>query len=142
MINIDCYLLKEIPGNYKNIIDNWNKNYQKFRNYLKILGYKKYENQINYTIIIEYPTGGENFNDIINLIGFYDVKFLLNISQIIYESLSLIKNDINNMNISFCLCDIYLNINNHIKIIPPFIRNIHVNGKIELCKCKKLINKI
>ena len=142
MINIDCYLLKEIPGNYKNIIDNWNKNYQKFRNYLKILGYKKYENQINYTIVIEYPTGGENFNDIINLIGFYDVKFLLNISQIIYESLSLIKNDINNMNISFCLCDIYLNINNHIKIIPPFIRNIHVNGKIELCKCKKLINKI
>ena len=142
MINIDCYLLKEIPGNIKNIIDDWNKNYRKYRNYLKIFGYKKYENQMNYTVVIEYPTGGENFSDIINLIGFYDVKFLLNISQIIYESLSLIKNDNNNRNIPFCLCDIYLNINNHIKIIPPFIRNIHFNGKIELCKCKKLINKI
>jgi len=148
LTNIDCYILKEIPNNIINIIkrliDDWNINYPKIRNYLKILGYKKYNSQTNYTLILEHPTGGENFNDIINSIGFYDIKLLLNISQIIYENLSLIKRDKNNMNIIFCLCDIYLNINNHIKIIPPFIRNLQINSKNKngLCQCKILINKI
>ena len=146
--NIDCYLLKEIPNNINNtikkLIDDWNKNYRKIRNYLKIIGYEKYDSQSYYTLILEHPTGGENFNDIINSIGFYDVKLLLNISQIIYESLSVIKNDKNNMNIIFCLCDIYLNINNHIKIIPPFIRNLQIKTNVndKLCQCKQLINKI
>jgi hypothetical protein len=45
-----------------------------------------------------------------------------------------------NKNINFCLCDIYININNHIKIIPPFIRNIQNNKSF--CKCKLSINKI
>ena len=147
-VNIDCYLLKEIPNNIiniiKNLIDDWNKNYRKIRNYLKIIGYEKYDSQSYYTLILEHPTGGENFNDIINSIGFYDVKLLLNISQIIYDSLSIIKNDKNNMNIIFCLCDIYLNINNHIKIIPPFIRNLQIKTNVndKLCQCKQLINKI
>ena len=146
--NIDTYILKEIPNNYGNffsqLIDNWNQNYKKVRNYLKIIGFKKYESNSFDTLVIEYPTGGENFNDIINLIGFYDVKMLLNFSQIIYENLSLLKNDNNNKNIIFCLCDIYLNINNHIKIIPPFIRNIQFisNCNNELCQCKILIHKI
>ena len=148
LYNIDCYLLKEIPDNYTDeiigLIEDWNQKYRKVRNYIKIIGYKKYEYQPYYTIIIEYPTGGENFNDIINLIGFYDVKLLLNISQVIYENLSLLKNDKKYKNIIFCLCDIYLNINNHIKIIPPLIRNIQVSSNFqnEICQCKKLINKI
>ena len=146
--NIDNYMLKEIPNNYGKVftqlIENWEQNYRKVRNYLKIIGCKKYELNSCYTIIIEYPTGGENFNDIINLIGFYDVKMLLNFSQVIYENLSLLKNDNYNKNIIFCLCDIYLNINNHIKIIPPFIRNIQLiqNNNNGICKCKNLINKI
>ena len=147
--NIDNYILKEIPKNFRNnlllqLIEDWNQNYRKFRNYLKIFGYKKYEQNSCDTIIIEYPTGGENFTDMINLIGFYDVKLLLNFSQVIYENLSLLKNDKNNINIIFCLCDIYLNINNHIKIIPPFIRNLQFYPKcnIELCQCKNLINQI
>ena len=98
------------------------------------MGFKKFNLQKNYCIILEYPTGGENLNDIINSIGFYDVKLLLNITQIIYECLSNIRTDKNNKGINFCLCDIYININNHIKIIPPFIRNIQINKSN--CKCK------
>ena len=146
--NIDCYLLKDIPDKYLNValqlIEDWNQKYRKFRSNLCIIGYKKYELKSNYTIIIDYPIGGENLYDIINLIGFYDIKFLLNISQVIYENICLFKNDNNNSNIIFCLCDIFLNINNHIKIIPPFIRNIQFcsNNINELCHCKKLINRI
>ena len=142
--NIDCYIFKEIEinsnkNNILKLIETWQKKYRKFNHYLKILGFKKFNSQKNFNIILEYPTGGENFNDIINSIGFYDVKLLLNISQIIYECLSKIKNDKGNNNINFCICDIYVNINNHIKIIPPFIRNIQTNKST--CKCKLSINK-
>lgn len=145
MNNIDCYIFKEIENinnksNFLKLIEAWQKNYRKCNHYLKILGFKKFNTQKNYCVILEYPTGGENFCDIINSIGFYDVKLLLNISQIIYECLSKIKNDKNNKNINFCLCDIYININNHIKIIPPFIRNIQNNKSF--CKCKLSINKL
>ena len=142
--NVDCYIFKDIESNInKNnilkLIESWQKNYKKCNHYLKILGFKKFNSQKNYSIILEHPNGGENFNDIINAIGFYDLKLLLNISQIIYECLSNIKNDKNNKNKIFCLCDIYLNINNHIKIIPPFIRNIQTKS---LCQCKTSIKKI
>ena len=143
--NIDCYIFKEIENinnknNFLKLIESWQKNYRKCNPYLKILGFKKFNTQKNYCIILEYPTGGENFNDIINSIGFYDVKLLLNITQIIYECLSKVKNDKNNKNIMFCICDIYVNINNHIKIIPPFIRCAQNNKSF--CKCKLSINKL
>ena len=143
--NIDCYIFKEIENinnknNFLKLIESWQKNYRKCNHYLKILGFKKFNTQKNFCVILEYPTGGENFSDIINSIGFYDVKLLLNISQIIYECLSKIKNDKNNKNINFCICDIYININNHIKIIPPFIRNIQNNKSF--CKCKLSMNKL
>ena len=144
--NIDCYIFKEIEkenNNIINLIESWQKNYRKCNHYLKILGYKKFNGQKNYSVILEYPTGGENFYDIINAIGFYDVKLLLNISQAIYECLSKVKIDKNNKNIFFCICDIYININNHIKIIPPLIRNIDTNNKsFSQCQCKLYLNKL
>ena len=149
--NIDCYLFKDISDNNIQLIEQWKNNYRKCKNYLKILGYKQYEQQSYYSVVLEYPIGGENFNDIINSIGFYDIKLLLNISQIIYECFSFIKNDKNNSNIIFCLCDIYLNSNKHIKIIPPFIRNINIEpninndklfNKSSHCQCKNSIFKI
>jgi hypothetical protein len=113
---IDCYLLMEISENDINSVEEWNINYRKCKNYLKIIGYQKYEvdnsQMSHYTIVIEHPIGGENFYDIINSIGFYDIKLLLNISQTIYECLSIIKYDKSNMNIIFCFCDIFLNANN------------------------------
>ena len=143
--NIDCYIFKEIENNnqatnIQKLIEAWKKNYKKNNHYLKILGFKKFNTQKNYCIILEYPTGGENLNDIINSIGFYDVKLLLNTTQIIYECLSKIKSDKNNRGINLCICDIYININNHIKIIPPFIRNIQTNKSF--CKCKLYMNKL
>ena len=142
--NVDFYIFKEIENNNSNnilkLIESWQKNYKKCNHYLKILGFKKFSGHKNYCIILEYPTGGENFNDIINAIGFYDVKLLLNITQIIYECLTKVKNDNNNQGINFCLCDIYININNHIKIIPPFIRNVQKNKSF--CKCKSSMNKL
>lgn len=139
---IDCYLLMEISDNDINAVEEWNKNFRKCKNYLKIIGCQKYDidnSQIpHYTIIIEHPIGGENFYDIINSIGFYDIKLLLNISQTIYECLSFIKGDKSNMNIIFCLCDIFLNANNHIKIIPPFVRYINNNKSSHShCECKR-----
>lgn len=141
---IDCYILMEISDNDVNSVEKWITNYRKCKNYLKIIGYQKYDenNSQSYTIVIEHPIGGENFYDIINSIGFYDIKLLLNISQIIYECLSLIKNDKSNMNIIFCLCDIFLNANYHIKIIPPFIRYINNKSSHSCCECKKYIFKI
>ena len=143
--NIDSYIFKEIENinnknNFLKLIETWKKNYKKCNHYLKILGFKKFNTQKNFCVILEYPTGGENFSDIINSIGFYDVKLLLNLSQIIYECLSKVKSDKINKNINFCICDIYININNHIKIIPPFIRNIQNNKSF--CKCKLVINKL
>ena len=129
--NIDCYIFKEIENK------NQANNIQKL---IEALGFKKFNTQKNYCIILEYPTGGENLNDIINSIGFYDVKLLLNTTQIIYECLSKIKSDKNNRGINLCICDIYININNHIKIIPPFIRNIQTNKSF--CKCKLYMNKL
>jgi hypothetical protein len=142
--NIDCYLLREISDNHIYLVEDWKEKYRKCNNYLKIIGFTKYDSQPYYTVVLEHPTGGENFNDIVNLIGFYDVKLLLNISQNIYDCLSNIKNDVNNMNIIFCICDIFLNINYHIKIIPPFLRKIQIidSNNNDLCQCKKSINKI
>ena len=145
--NIDCYLLREISDNYIYLVEDWKEKYRKCNNYLKIIGFTKYDSQPYYTVVLEHPTGGENFNDIVNLIGFYDVKLLLNISQNIYDCLSNIKNDVNNMNIMniiFCICDIFLNINYHIKIIPPFLRKIQIidSNNNGICQCKKSINKI
>ena len=143
---IDCYLLMEISDNDINSVEEWNTNYRKCKNYLKIIGYQKYDvdnsKMPHYYIVIEHPIGGENFYDIINSIGFYDIKLLLNISQTIYECLSIIKNDKSNMNIIFCLCDIFLNANNHIKIIPPFVRYINNKFSHSYCECKKFIFKI
>ena len=141
--NIDCYIFKDIESNIsKNnilkLIESWQKNYKKCTHFVKILGFKKFNSQKNYSIILEHPNGGENFNDIINAIGFYDLKLLLNISQIIYECLSNTKSDKNNKGKIFCICDIYLNINNHIKIIPPFIRSLLPKT---LCQCKSSIKK-
>jgi hypothetical protein len=142
--NIDCYLLREVTDDNIYLIEDWKEKYRKCNNYLKIIGYTKYDSQQNYTIVLEHPTGGENFYDIVNLIGFYDVKLLLNISQNIYDCLSNIKIDINNMNIIFCICDIFLNINYHIKIIPPFLRKIQISSSAndDLCQCKKTIIRI
>ena len=66
----------EISENDINSVEEWNINYRKCKNYLKIIGYQKYEvdnsQMSHYTIVIEHPIGGENFYDIIS-IRFYNI---------------------------------------------------------------------
>ena len=79
---------------------------------------------------MQYPTGGESLNDIINSVGFYDQNILFDIVTKIYKAIIKIKVDKNNenyKNVFFCLCDILVNLNEHIKIIPPIIRKMNTN---------------
>ena len=145
------YLLKECNLNYSKdilpMIKSWNKTYENDSIYLKI-----YENEIDSNkrqiIIIQYPIGGESLNDIINSVGFYDHNYLFDIVTKIYKSIIKIKKDKNSelfQNIPFCLCDIFINVNDHIKIIPPMLRHINPNNDknynsqscyYKQCKCK------
>lgn len=148
--NQQIYILKEVSFNLgKGLIpsvEEWNKRYENDGLYLKIYGHENNSNQKQTTWIIQYPIGGESLNDIINSVGFYDQNFLFNIVTKIYKSIIKLKENINNekyLNVSFCLCDIYININEHIKIIPPLIRHIPINSNSDkritqntLCNCK------
>ena len=151
--NGQIYILKENNINSGNDIFNeikeWNKKYENDSIYLKI-----YEQEIiteqKQTFVMQYPTGGESLNDLINSVGFYDQNILFDIVTKIYKAIIKIKVDKNNenyKNVPFCLCDIFVNLNEHIKIIPPIIRKMNTNsnnnkkintqsGIGKTCKCK------
>ena len=142
--NGQIYILREYNINYEkeifSLIKEWNKKYENDGIYLKI-----YENDqdssIGQNIVIQYPAGGESLNDIINSVGFYDQNYLFDIVTKIYKTIIKIKEDKNNdnyINIPFCLCDIFINVNEHIKIIPPSIRKLlnSQNSYNKPCICK------
>ena len=155
-------LLKDVSFNLgKGIIygmEEWNKKNENNCLYLKVYGHENNSEQKQTTWIIQYPTGGESLNDMINSVGFYDHNILFELVTQIYKSIIKIKENMNDekyQNIPFCLCDIFINVNDHIKIIPPLIRNIPLNSittkdkKTNFhnfpCKCKinlKLLQKI
>ena len=130
--NGQIYILKEYNINYEteilSLIKEWNKKYENDGIYLKIY---KDDIAIMQNIAIQYPSGGESLNDIINSVGFYDQNYLFDIVTKIYKTITKIKEDKNNdnyINIPFCLCDIFINVNEHIKIIPPSIRKIQISS--------------
>lgn len=146
--NGQLYILKEYNKNYEkeilSLIKEWNKKYENDGIFLKIYGDEQ-DSTIEQNIVIQYPAGGESLNDIINSVGFYDQNYLFDIVTKIYKTIIKIKEDKNNdnyINIPFCLCDIFINVNEHIKIIPPSIRKIQIssNGANNLynnpCICK------
>ena len=143
--NGQIYILKEVPFNIgKGIIhslEEWSKKYENDELYLKIYGHENNHNLKQTIWIIQYPRGGETLYDVINSVGFYDQNILFNIVTKIYKSIIKLKEYYKNLNVPFCLCDIYIDVNEHIKIIPPFIRNINlnINKKNTFCKCKKYI---
>ena len=156
------FLLKDVSFNLgKGIIygmEEWNKKNENDNIYLKVYGHENNSEQKQTTWIIQYPTGGESLNDIINSVGFYDQSILFELVTKIYKSIIKIKENMNDekyQNIPFCLCDIFINVNEHIKIIPPLIRNIPLNSITNKdkktnfhnfpCKCKinlKLLQKL
>ena len=151
--NGQIYILNENNINFGkdifNKIKEWNKKYENDSIYLKIYEQEIMQEQ-KQTIVIQYATGGESINNIINSVGFYDQNTLFDIVTKIYKTIIKIKEDKNNekyKNVPFCICDILINVNEHIKIIPPIIRqintNLNSNKKINMknsigkcCKCK------
>lgn len=147
------FLLKDVSFNLgKGIIygmEEWNKKNENDILYLKVYGHENNSEQKQTTWIIQYPTGGESLNDMINSVGFYDQNILFELVTKIYKSIIKIKENMDYekyQNIPFCLCDIFINVNEHIKIIPPLIRNIPLNSVTNKdkktnfhnfpCKCK------
>jgi len=142
--NGQIYILKEVPFNIgKGIIhslEEWSKKYENDELYLKIYGHENNHNLKQTIWIIQYPRGGETLYDVINSVGFYDQNILFNIVTKIYKSIIKLKEYYKNLNVPFCLCDIYIDVNEHIKIIPPLIRNINlnINKKITFLNAKNI----
>ena len=141
-------------------IEIWNKKNINDSLYLKIYDHEINFNQRQIIWIMQYPTGGESLNDIINSVGFYDQNFLFDLVTKIYKAIIKLKEDNDYekyRNVPFCICDIFVNVNEHIKIIPPLIRQIPLdsnldkkhnnnndisNKNISQCKCRHNLNKI
>ena len=152
--NVEIYLLKEIHNSYvkklKGQINLWNKKYNNESIYIKIFDIKINIPEGHSTIIMEHPIGGENVTNFINSIGFYNENILLLLIIRIYKYILIIQNEKYFNNIPFCLCDIFIDVNEQIKIIPPLIRKISYlctnnnnEGKEnEKCICKYYFDKI
>ena len=141
-------------------IELWNKKNINDSLYLKIYNHEINFNQRQIIWIMQYPTGGESINDIINSVGFYDQNFLFDLVTKIYKAIIKLKEEKDYekyRNVPFCLCDIFINVNEHIKIIPPLIRQIPIdsnidkkhnnnnynyNKNISQCKCRNNLNQI
>ena len=136
--NEQIYILKEV--NYscgKGLIlqiELWNKKYMNDSLYLRIFDHEINYNQKQIIWIMQYPTGGESLNDIINSVGFYDQNFLFDFVTKIYKAIIKLKEEKDcekYRNVPFCICDIFININEHIKIIPPLIRQIPIDSNLD-----------
>ena len=135
--NINIYFLKEIQYNLakgvSTSIKKWNEIYSEDINYLNIIGRKLNTPENHYTFIIEYPLGGESLYDIVNSIGLNEPKLIYYILFEIYKKILKLKEENNEAikeykNIPFCLCNLFLTINEELKIMPPIIRKIPVNA--------------
>ena len=162
----NIYFLKEVQYNLvKGIstsINTWNKLFHKNSNYLKIISRKINTPENHYTFVIEYPKGGESINDIINSIGLHEKKYIYKIIAEMYKNILLLKNVKNNdiiqqyQNVPFCLCNIFLTINDEIKIMNPIMRKMNINStknngnnnrtkkenNINICQCRKNFEKL
>ena len=163
--NANIYFLKEVQYNFakgvSTSINAWNKIFHNNTNYLNIISRKLNTPENHYTFVIEYPRGGESISDIIDSIGLHEEKLINKIISEIYKNIKILKSTNENetikqyQNIPFCLCDIFLTINENIKIMPPVIRKIPINstrnnnGNIRnkkegynICQCKKNFEKL
>ena len=167
--NINIYFLKEIQFSLSKgvstAISSWNKKFKDNINYLNIVCRLLNTPENHYTIVIEYPKGGESLYDIVNSIGLNDQKLIYYIISEINKNISLLKKEDNVVikeyqNIPFCLCNLFLTISEEIKIMPPIIRKIPINASkifnnnknkkenilCNSCQCKKnfeiLMNQI
>ncbi len=153
LINVDIYLLKEINNYYVNKLKEqiklWKNKYNNESNdtiFIKIYDIKINIPENHSTIVMEYPTGGENLTNFVNSVGFRDENILLKIISKLYNNILFFQNKNYFNNIPFCLCDIFVDVYNQIKIIPPLIRKISYlynrYNQDEKCICKHYFDKI
>ena len=134
------YMIKTIKYSYyQNLIDKineWNINLNNNDAYLKI--YKTIINNKDYFLLLMEQPLGYTITEILNSIGLIDYT---NLRNIIEKIILNINEEINqNINNEFCGCDLFVDINNKFKFIPPLIRNIHSSHK--LCNCKITLLKL
>ena len=135
--NANIYFLKEVQYYLtKDIsisINTWNKYFKNNENYLNIICLKLNTPENHYTLVVEYPKGGESLCDIVNSIGLNEKRLVyLTISEV-YNNILKLKNVEKEslkeyQNIPFCLCNLFLTINEELKIMPPAIRKIPINS--------------
>jgi len=123
------YLTKDISTS----INIWNKYFKNNENYLNIICLKLNTPENHYTVVIEYPKGGESLYDIVNSIGLNEKKLVYLIISKVYKNILKLKNEEKEplkeyQNIPFCLCNLFLTINEELKIMPPIIRKISINS--------------
>ena len=158
--NANIYFLKEVQYNLTKGISSsiytWNKIFHNNSNYLRIICRKINTPENHITFVVEYPKGGESIYDIINSIGLHEEKLIFKIISEVYKNIKILRQESDNdiikqyHNVPFCLCNIFLTINEEIKIMPPVIRKIHDNSiknnvgnnqtkkeKKNICLCKK-----
>ena len=135
--NANIYFLKEVQYHFaKGIptsINIWNKYFNNNKNYLNIISRKLNTPENHYTYILEYPKGGESLNNIVNSIGLNEQRTIYLIISEVYNNILKIKKEENKViqdfnNIPFCLCNLFLTINEELKIMPPVIRKIPINS--------------
>ena len=159
--NINIYFLKEVQYNLaKGIatsIKSWNQIYNENNNYLNIISRKLNTPENHYTFILEYPKGGESLYDIVNTIGINEPKIIYYIISEIYKNIIKLREQNNEIikecqYIPFCLCNLFLTLNEELKIMPPIIRKIPIissekinnnkkenNSYFNKCECEKNI---
>ena len=116
--SMELYLLQEIKfndiGNLIQKIDDWNS-----QNINNILYLHITQTLINVpegyiTIVIEQPLG-ERLIDIIESTGFMNENFIYTITK------QLLDNYNSDSNSNVCICDLYFDIYEKVKVIPPFV---------------------
>ena len=126
---VQYYLTKDISTS----INTWNKYFKSNEDYLNIICLKLNTPENHYTLVVEYPKGGESLYDIVNSIGLIEKKLVFLTISKIYNNILKLKNEEKEplkeyQNIPFCLCNLFLTINEELKIMPPIIRKIPINS--------------
>lgn len=126
---VQYFLAKDISAS----INTWNKYFKNNENYLNIICLKLNSPENHYTLVIEYPKGGESLYDIVNSIGLNEKKMVYITISKVYNNILKLKNEEKEplkeyQNIPFCLCNLFLTINEELKIMPPAIRKIPINS--------------
>lgn len=133
--SIQLFMLKEVTFNNANgliqTIKDWNSLYSNNENYLKIHHTLFNVPEGFITVVLEQPLGA-SLNEVITSTGFLGESFLLTIAKNLINILQSNKNAK-----LFCVCELFFDFFEKIKIIPPFLDN-----KDKTCNCHLFLEQL